>query len=113
MDYNREFPSKFVYLPKIGETATFSIKTIKKALGDNPKFNFSETKKVDIGGGEIAEVKKDLGYHIECELQDSEQILSINSLGAFLQVFKGNNVQEGETITVKHIAKGEWEVTKQ
>jgi len=100
MNYDKEFPSKFVYLPKIGEQATFKIKTIKKATSENPKFNFSETEKITLPTGDVAEVKKDLGYHIDCELQDSTQILSITSLGAFFQVFKKNNIQEGETVSV-------------
>ena len=111
MDYEKEFPSKYVYLPKVGAEATFRIKSIKKAESDNSKLNFEESEKVILADGKEAVTKKDLGYHIECEI-DNEQILSITNKAAFLNVFKRHNVQPGESITVKHPAKGEWEVVK-
>ncbi len=111
MNYEKEFPSKYVYLPRVGEIATFEIKTIKKVESDNPKFNFSETSKVELEDGQEAEVKKDLGYHVECDLVDG-RVLTVTSISSFSQVFKKNNVQEGEKIEVKHIDRGEWKVEK-
>ena len=111
MNYEKEFPSKFCYLPRIGEISSFTIKTIKKVESDNPRFNFSEITKIELDDGTEAEVKKDLGYHVECELEGGK-ILTVTSLGAFFQVFKKNDIQEGETVEIKHEGKGEWEVKK-
>jgi hypothetical protein len=112
MDYDKEFPSKYVYLPTMGQTATFKIKTIKKAVSNNPKFNFTEIERIELPDGTEAETKKNLGYHIECELQDSEQILSVTGLGSFLSVFKKHNIQDGDTVVIEHPEKGVWKVEK-
>lgn len=114
-NYDEKFPGKYAYLPKVGQEGTYAIKSIKEVKGDNPKFQFTKIEKVPaiIGGIEkIVEEKINLGYHIECELEGDTRILTINSIGAFLSVFKNNNVQPCDTIYVKHLDKGLWEVKK-
>lgn len=119
LDYNDpKYQGKYVYLPIVGETAQYEIKEIKEVKSDNPKFNFSENVPVLINGevaydddNEQVFKKKDLGYHIECELI-SGKILSVTSLSAFLQVFKKNNIQDGETWKIFHKDKGIWKCEK-
>lgn len=119
-NYDKEVPSKYIYLPKIGEKATFQILEIKKVETGQDRFHFQgrveeEVFKKHPETGELVPAKdtvlKSMGWHIECDLPEGK-ILSITSFAAFLQVFKKNNVQDGDVITVKHIEKGEWEVTK-
>ena len=87
-------------------------KNIKKAVSKNPKFNFIEIAVIELPDGTEAEQKKNLGYHIECELQDSEQLLTITGIGSFLSVFKKHNIQDGDTVVIEHVDKGEWKVEK-
>lgn len=119
IDYsNEKYQGKFIYMPRIGETLVAEIKEVREVKSDNPKFNFSENVPVMIGG-EIAYdddneqifKKRDLGYHIECELV-SGKILSVTSLSAFLQVFKKNNINDGETWKIFHEDKGLWKCEK-
>lgn len=119
IDYNdAKYQGKFVYLPLMGQTAVFDIAEINEVKSDNPKFNFSENVPVMLNGeqviddeGEPCFKRKDLGYHIECRLVNGK-ILSITSMSAFIQVFKKNNIQDGETWRVFHKDKGEWVVEK-
>jgi hypothetical protein len=119
IDYGQEkFQGKFVYLPKMGETAEFDIEEVSEVKSDNPKFNFSEDVPVMLNGeqvidddGEPAFKKKDLGYHIEARLKNGK-ILSVTSIAAFIQVFKKHEINDGDKIRVVHIDKGIWEVTK-
>ncbi len=119
-DYGKEVPSKYTYLPKIGFKDTFTIKKIRKVIDGSDRFHFQgkveeEVYKKDPVTGElvpaIESVNKSMGWHIECDLDDG-RVLSVTSFGAFLQVFKKHNIQEGDTIHVQHVDKGEWEVTK-
>ena len=116
INYERDWPSKWCYLPPVGEEREFDIKEIKKVECDNPKFNFTETKQMDVTDPETGEIvsvekKKDLGYHIECDLV-SGQILTITSISAWYKVFVANKIQDGEKVRIKHIDKGEWEVER-
>lgn len=119
VDYNNEkYQGKYVYLPLMGEEATFEITEIAEKISDNPKFNFTEKVPVMANGEQVVDddgepvfKKKDLGYHIECKLKNGK-ILSITSISAFLSVLKKYNVQDGDTIRVFHKDKGEWEVEK-
>ncbi len=115
---DEKYQGKFVYLPVMGETATFEIAEISEVKSDNPKFNFSENVPVLINGeqavdddNELVFKKKDLGYHIEAKLKNGK-VLSITSMSAFIQVFKKHNIQDGEHIKVEHPEKGVWKVTK-
>lgn len=116
MDYEKEFGAatqkKWFYLPKIGGPAvTFTVKEIRKKEGGNPKYNFTRKTEVTLLDGSKAEKTENLGYQMECECTDGK-ILSVSSLGAFLQVFVKNDIQEGDTVTVEHKEKGVWVVTK-
>ena len=119
VDYNDpKYQGKFIYMPRIGETLEVDIKEIREVQSDNPKFNFSENVPVMING-EIAYdddneqifKKRDLGYHIEAEIEGGK-VLSITSMSAFLQVFKKHNIQDGDKIRIEHPEKGIWKITK-
>ena len=118
-DYNNpKYQGRYVYLPKIGEEAEFDIKEIREVKSDNEKFNFTENIPVIVDGeqlidddGELVFKKKDLGYHIEVDLQDGK-ILSITSLGTFLTVFKKHNIQHEEKVRISHPERGVWKITK-
>ena len=119
INYNDDkYQGRYVFLPRIGELATFDIKEIREAKSDNPKLNFAENVPVTQDGtpvidddGEQVFKKKDLGYHVEAELANGK-ILVITSLSAFLSVFKKNAIEDGEKIKIFHKEKGEWEVEK-
>ena len=119
IDYTQErYQGKFVYLPKMKESAEFEIVEIMEVQSDNPKFNFSEEVPVIVNGtavvdddGEQVTKKKDLGYHVEATLKNGKT-LSITSMSAFIQVFKKHNIQDGDKIFVEHKDKGVWEVKK-
>ncbi len=119
LNYNDEkYQGKFIYMPRIGEEITIEIKELREVKSDNPKFNFSENVPVMINGepaiddeGEALTKKKDLGYHIEAKLKNGK-VLSITSMSAFIQVFKKNNIQDGENVRIFHKDKGEWVVEK-
>jgi len=119
LNYNDEkYQGKFVYLPRIGETLTIEIKELREVKSDNPKFNFSENVPVMINGepgiddeGEPLFKKKDLGYHVEAELTNGK-ILSVTSIAAFIQVFKKNQINDGDKVKITHKDKGVWEVEK-
>ena len=119
IDYsNEKYQGKFVYLPIMGETSVFDIAEINEVKSDNPKFNFSENVPVMINGeqgidddGEPLFKKKDLGYHIEAKLKNGK-VLSITSMSAFIQVFKKNTIQDGETWKIFHEDKGLWKCEK-
>jgi phage FluMu protein Com len=115
---DEKYQGKFVYMPKMGETATFEIKELREAESDDPRFNFSENVPVMANGEQVVDddgepvfKKKDLGYHVEAELENGK-ILSVTSFAAFAAVFKANNIQDGDKIKVEHLGKGEWKVTK-
>lgn len=119
IDYgNEKYQGKFVYLPVMGATETFDIAELHEAKSDNPRFNFSENVPIMLNGeqviddeGEPAFKKKDLGYHIEAKLRNGK-VLSVTSISAFIQVFKKNEVNDGDKIKVFHKDKGVWEVEK-
>ncbi|MBD3194071.1 MAG: hypothetical protein GF317_03385 [Candidatus Lokiarchaeota archaeon] len=50
-------------------------------------------------------------FNLLCYLNDGK-ILSVSSWFAFIKVFKDHDVQDGDTIVVKHPKKGEWIVEK-
>ena len=115
---DEKYQGKYVYLPTMGETTTFDITEIHEAKSENPKVNFSEKVPVMANGEQVIDDEgepvfkmKDLGYHIEASLKNGK-LLSITSMSAFIQVFKKNNIQDGDHIKVFHKDKGEWEVTK-
>jgi len=115
---DEKYQGKYVFLPLVGETAVFDIVEISDVKSDNTKLNFTEKVPVMVNGeqviddeGEPAFKKKDLGYHIEAKLRNGK-ILSITSMSAFIQVFKKNQIQDGEKIKVFHKEKGEWEVER-
>jgi len=119
VDYNQEkYQGKFVYLPKIGDSAEFDIKEIREVQCDNEKFNFFENVPVMANGeqviddeGEAVFKKKNLGYHVEVELKNGK-ILSVTNMAAFLKVFKKYEIQDGEKVKISHPEKGSWEVEK-
>ncbi len=113
-----KYQGKYIYMPRIGETLEIEIKELREVKSENPKFNFSESVPVMINGepaiddeGEAITKKKDLGYHIEAELTNGK-ILSVTSIAAFIQVFKKNELNDGDKVRIKHIEKGIWEVEK-
>jgi len=115
---DEKYQGKYVYLPLMGETGIFDIVEIREVKSNNPKVNFSDKVPVMANGeqvvdddGEPVYKTKDLGYHIEAELSNGK-ILSVISMSAFIQVFKKNNIQDGQKIKVFHKDKGEWEVEK-
>jgi phage FluMu protein Com len=115
---DEKYQGKFVYLPLMGQTAEFDIEEISEVKSDNPKFNFSENVPVTLNGeqviddeGEPVFKKKDLGYHVEAKLKNGK-VLSVTSMSAFIQVFKKNEIQDGDKVRIFHKDKGEWEVTK-
>ncbi len=110
-DYNNEkYQGQWVYLPTIGNEAVFDIKEIREVKSANKKINFKQRIKTMVDSEEV-EIEKDLGYHVEAELKNGK-ILSITSLSAFLQVFKQNNIQDGEKVLIRHVEKGEWEIER-
>jgi len=115
---DEKYQGKYVYLPTMGEHAEFDIVEIHEAKSENPKVNFSEKVPVMANGEQVVDDDgepvfkvKDLGYHIEASLKNGK-LLSVTSMSAFIQVFKKNNIQDGDHIKVFHKDKGEWEVTK-
>lgn len=115
---DEKYQGKYIYMPRIGEELIIEIKELREVKSENPKFNFSESVPVMISGepavddeGEAITKKKDLGYHIEAELINGK-ILSVTSLAAFIQVFKKNELNDGDKVRIKHIDKGVWEVEK-
>ena len=119
IDYgNEKFQGKYVFLPLMGETAVFDIAELGEVKSENAKINFREDVPVMANGeqvidddGEPVFKKKDLGYHIEGKLTNGK-ILVITSLSALMQVFKKNNIQDGEKVKIFHKDKGEWVVEK-
>ena len=111
VDYSKsKLPSRYVYLPRIGEEATFDIKEIRETKEGNAKFQFVIKEEEELKSGGTTLVDKNLGYHIECDLKEGK-ILSINNIFAFNAVFIRHNIQDGELVKIKHIAKGDWETT--
>ena len=111
IDYSSEkYSGKYVFLPRIGEKEIFEIKTIKEVKSDNKKMNFRERRTTIIDGEEV-EIEKDLGFHIEAEIEGGK-FLSVGSMGAFIQVFKNNDIQDNTKIEVEHVERGVWKVTK-
>jgi len=111
MDYGNIIPSRFVYMPKIGQEITVGIKSIVKNEKAPPQFQFSIGEKIVLPDGRTTKVAKPLGYNYECELEGGK-ILPITNLSAFINVFRNNNVQEGEYLTIRHKAQGAWECEK-
>lgn len=109
IDYNQDFPSKFVYLPKVGEEEVFDIKEVRSIKEGDPRFHFKQRIKTTLPDGTEGTVEKNLGYHIEAELTNGK-ILSVSSLAAFLNVFKAHQLNDGMKVKIKHIDKGNWEV---
>ena len=62
LNYDDAKYSKWVYLPKQGETAVFDIDTIEEVKVSDPKnrFQFVNTEKVDVPG--VGEVEKKLEF---------------------------------------------------
>lgn len=117
MNYNEKFPrvEKWVSMPKVGEQVTVTIKTIRECKTGNPDFHFKQ-KSIEIvtnAQGEQKEISTDvnMGYHIECDLEGGK-VLSVSSYSAFDKVFRKNNIQEGETITIQHLAIGKWKTIR-
>ena len=115
---DEKYQGKFIYLPLMGETATFDIVEIREAKSANPKVNFSEKVPITANGEQVVDddgepvfKSKDLGYHVEARLENGK-ILSVTSMSAFIQVFKKHNIQDGDKIKVFHKDKGEWVVEK-
>jgi hypothetical protein len=115
---DEKYQGKFIYMPKIGETLEIKIKELREVKSDNPKFNFSENVPVMINGepaiddeGEAITKKKDLGYHVEAELENGK-ILSVTSIAAFIQVFKKHQLNDGDEVKIFHKDKSEWIVEK-
>jgi len=115
---DEKFQGKYVFLPLMGETATFDIVELSEVKCDNAKMNFREDVPITMNGeqviddeGEPAFKKKDLGYHVEGKLKNGK-ILVITSLSALMSVFKKNNIQDGDHVKIFHKDKGEWVVEK-
>ena len=111
LDYEKDFPSKYVYLPKVGDINLFKIKELRKVETGDPKFHFTVREEVELPDGSTAMAEKNLGFHIEAELEDGK-ILSISSYSGFTQVFRKHQVNDGDHIKVFHKDRGEWEVKK-
>ena len=119
INYNDEkYAGKYVYLPPVGASDEFDIVEISEAKSDNPKLNFKERVPVVLNGEQVIDDEgeplfkdKDLGYHVIAKLKNGKQ-LTITGMSAFIQVFKKNNVQDGDHIRVEHVGKGEWKVSK-
>ena len=113
VDYKNDpdMQSKYVYLPRVGEIATFKIKEVRKVTGGKDRFHFIQRIK-EVGDDEIERTfEENLGWHIECDLDDGK-ILSVSSLCAFNQVFRKHEVNDGDKIEINHKDRGEWLVTK-
>jgi phage FluMu protein Com len=115
---DEKYQGKFVYMPLMGDTAEFDIVEISEVQGDNPKFNFNEKVPVMANGEQVVDddgepvfKQKDLGYHIEAKLRNGK-ILSVTSMSTFRQVFKKNEIQDGDKVRIFHKDKGEWVVEK-
>jgi len=124
MNYEKEFGeigkkkvytpenSKWFYLPTMGAAPiTITVEKIEKKIPKDPKFCFIRKEKIKLPDGSDAEKTVNLGYQIEVTCSDG-RILSVSSLGAFLNVFVKPDVQEGDTITIEHVDKGVWKVEK-
>ena len=107
-----KFSGKYVYLPRIGERAKFEIVEIYETKSENPKYNFHVREKVALPDGREVETDKDLGYRIEAKLKNGKTLV-VSSLGAFHAVFRAHKIQDGETISVNHIDRGEWKVERE
>ena len=104
--------NKYIYLPKIGSSATYAIKDIRKITNDpDSKFNFLINEQILLPDGKtFATVQKNLGFRFEVELEDG-RIITIGGgqISAFKQIFQKHRIQPGYTITVNHPEKGKWE----
>ena len=108
---DEKYQGSNVFLPKMGEEAEFEIKELHEVKSDNPKVNFSRKEKIVLPDGSTAEKTTDLGYHVEATLKNGKKLI-VTNLAAFLNVFKNNNIQDGDHIKVEHPDKGVWKVTK-
>jgi hypothetical protein len=111
LNYDDAKYSKWVYLPKQGETAIFDIDTIEEVKVSDPKnrFQFVSTEKVELPDGTEAEKKTPLGYCIRAMLKDGRE-LTITSLGAFNKTFRAFRIQDGDKVKITHKDRGEWVV---
>ena len=111
LNYDDAKYSKWVYLPKQGETAIFDIDTIEEVKVSDPKnrFQFANTEKVELPDGTDAEKKTPLGYCIRARLKDGRE-LTITSLGAFNKTFRAFRIQDGDKVKITHKDRGEWAV---
>lgn len=102
----RSGDSKYVYLPKVGETKTFKIKTCREVREPGSKFNFKAREKMTFNDGSVAIVEKDSGFRLEFILED-DRILTVNSWKPYYG-FRNLQVNDGDTIIITHKDKGEW-----
>ena len=108
-NYDNLLPSKYLYMPRIGETLEVDIADIREV--HNPKFNIKVDETIILPDGSEAKKKKDLGFYLECDLQGAqkEQVLSVNSYYT-LGLFKKYNIQPNTKVKFSHKEKGLWEV---
>jgi len=118
MDYSKFSGSgNWVYLPKMGESGIFHIKKMSFSKSTDERFNFSKSESVTENGKTVTThepiLSPDTGepFNLQCELENGKT-LSVSSFGAFMQVFKKGDVQDGDKIKVSHPKKGEWLVEK-
>ena len=107
--YKRE--SKYVYPPRIGETAEFEIKELKEVTDGDPRFHYRIRMNTVLPDGSTATVDKNLGYHHNAILTNGK-ILSITSKVAFDLVFVKYKINDGDKVRIEHENKNIWKITK-
>lgn len=104
-ELEEKMPSKYVFLPKMGEEATFEIVEVAKMEHDKLNITYNKERVID---GETLTSKESLGFYLGCTLK-SGQILVVNNVAAY-RLFSDSNVTDGMKITVKHPTKGKWNI---
>jgi hypothetical protein len=104
-ELDEKMPSKYVFLPKVGDEATYEIVEVAKM--EHPKLNITFDQE-QILAGKAVKVKQELGFYLGCVLK-SGQILVVNSFGGY-RLFRESNITDGHKICVKHPARGEWNI---
>lgn len=104
-ELEEKMPSKYVFLPKMGEEATYEIVEVAKMEHEKLNISFNRDRVID---GETLTSKESLGFYLGCILK-SEQILVVNNIAVY-RLFSDAKVTDGHKICVKHPGKGQWNI---
>jgi len=111
-EVEKVLPSRFAFLPKMGEQETFDIVEVSKMV--NPKFNIKVDQEQEFEGS-VAIIKKDLGFYLACKLKadanGNEKTLVVNSFAGY-RLFRDNGITDGDKIVISHPGRGDWKISR-